>query len=214
MNVEETVAPDLCAQLVAENIAWQIERRVSPRRAMGQAVERSLERGAQGIRCEIAGRIGGAEIARREKVGPEGRVPLHTLRADIDYGVTAARTAYGNIGIKVWIYKGEVWPAKKQEDRDVWQELEEASHSRDRTEPAESPAAATAAAPAVTEAVAEVVAEATTASDAVGPVAPEHQTDEATPAEAEVPDAAGGADEPETAASAGAVEEASSNVDA
>jgi len=126
INVEETAQPDMCAQLVAENIAWQIERRTSPRRAMGQAMERALERGALGVRCEIAGRIGGAEIARREKMGPEGPVPLQTLRADIDYGITEAKTSYGNIGVKVWIYKGEILPPKKkEEERDVWQELEQ-----------------------------------------------------------------------------------------
>ncbi len=125
INVEETSQPDTCAQLVAENIAWQIERRVSPRRAMGQAMERASGRGALGVRCEIAGRINGAEIARREKMGPEGPVPLQTLRADIDYGVTEAKTSYGNIGVKVWIYKGEILPPKKKEERDVWEELEE-----------------------------------------------------------------------------------------
>ncbi|MCK4324589.1 MAG: 30S ribosomal protein S3 [Armatimonadetes bacterium] len=125
LNVEETSQPDTCAQLVADSIAWQIERRVSPRRAMGQALERALEHGAQGVRCEIAGRIGGAEIARREKMGPEGRVPLQSLRADIDFGTTEARTAYGNIGVKVWVYKGDVLPPKEEEGRDVWEELEE-----------------------------------------------------------------------------------------
>jgi len=124
VNVEETPEPDLCAQLIAENVAWQIERRVSPRRAMGQAIERALERGAQGVRCAIAGRIGGAEIARRESMGPEGRVPLHTLRADIDYGVTEARTGYGHIGIKVWVYRGDILPPQKKKEEDVWEELE------------------------------------------------------------------------------------------
>jgi len=125
VNVEETAQPDTCAQLLADNIAWQIERRVSPRRAMGQALERALECGARGVRCEIAGRIGGAEIARREKRGPEGPVPLQSLRADIDFGVTQARTAYGNIGVKVWVYKGDILPPKEEKKRDVWEELEE-----------------------------------------------------------------------------------------
>jgi len=133
VNVEETSQPDTCAQLVADSIAWQIERRVSPRRAMGQALERALEHGAQGVRCEIAGRIGGAEIARREKMGPEGPVPLQSLRADIDFGITEARTAYGNIGVKVWVYKGDILPPKEEEGRDVWEELVEAV---DEDEPA------------------------------------------------------------------------------
>ncbi len=124
VNVEELAAPDLCAQLVAENIAWQIERRVSPRRAMGQAMERTMAAGGEGVRCQIAGRIGGAEIARREAMGPEGRVPLHTLRADIDFGRAEAKPGYGNIGVKVWIYRGEILPPKKTEDEDVWAELE------------------------------------------------------------------------------------------
>ncbi len=161
VNVEETSQPDTCAQLVAESIAWQIERRVSPRRAMGQALERALEHGAQGVRCEIAGRIGGAEIARREKMGPEGPVPLQSLRADIDFGVTEARTAYGNIGVKVWVYKGDILPPKEEEERDVWEELEEEVGRIDHEEEVEKEegAAATteAAAAAQPEAEAEVM---------------------------------------------------------
>jgi len=151
VNVEETSQPDTCAQLVAESIAWQIERRVSPRRAMGQALERALEHGAQGVRCEIAGRIGGAEIARREKMGPEGPVPLQSLRADIDFGVTEARTAYGNIGVKVWLYKGDILPPKEEEEWDVWEELEEEAARIDhgeQVEKEEGTAAATEAASA------------------------------------------------------------------
>ena len=114
VNVEETKDPDINAQLVAENIARQIERRVSYRRAMKQAVDRAMRLGAQGIRMAISGRLGGAEIARSEAVGPEGRVPLHTLRADVEYGVAEAKTGYGNIGVKVWIYKGDILPPKKK----------------------------------------------------------------------------------------------------
>jgi len=95
------------AQLVAENIATQLERRVAFRRAMKKAVSIAIKFGAKGIRVEAAGRLGGAEIARDEKYR-EGRVPLHTLRADIDYGFYEARTTFGRIGVKVWIYKGEV----------------------------------------------------------------------------------------------------------
>ena len=115
VNVEETPQPDLCAQLVAENIAREIERRISPRRAMQQAIERAMGQGAQGMRCTISGRIRGAEIARSESMGPEGRVPLQTLRADIGYGLAEAHTGYGHIGVKVWIYNGEILPPQKGE---------------------------------------------------------------------------------------------------
>jgi small subunit ribosomal protein S3 len=114
VNVEETKDPDLNAQLVADNIARQIERRVSYRRAMRQAVDRSMRLGAGGIRCAVSGRLGGAEIARSESVGPEGRVPLHTLRADVEYGRAEAKTGYGHIGVKVWIYRGDILPPKKE----------------------------------------------------------------------------------------------------
>jgi len=111
INIVEVKVPDLDAQLVAENIAFQLERRVSFRRAMRQAQERTMRMGAEGIKVSVAGRLGGAEIARTEW-NPEGKVPLHTLRADIDYGFTEAKTTYGRIGVKVWIYKGEVLPEK------------------------------------------------------------------------------------------------------
>jgi small subunit ribosomal protein S3 len=98
------------AQLVAENIAQQLERRIAFRRAMKKAVQTSLKFGAKGIRVACAGRLGGSEMARYEWYR-EGRVPLHTLRADIDYGVAEAKTTYGKIGVKVWIMRGEVLPA-------------------------------------------------------------------------------------------------------
>jgi small subunit ribosomal protein S3 len=107
VNIVEIKQPDLDAQLVAENIAFQLERRISFRRAMKQAIQRTMRLGARGIKCAVAGRLGGAEIARSEWF-PEGSIPLHTLRADIDYGFAEARTTYGKIGVKVWIYKGEV----------------------------------------------------------------------------------------------------------
>ncbi|MGO0122800.1 30S ribosomal protein S3 [Desulfothermobacter acidiphilus] len=107
INIVEIKVPELDAQLVAENIASQIERRVAYRRAMRQAVARSLRMGAKGIKVEVSGRLAGAEIARTEWLR-EGRVPLHTLRADIDYGFAEAATTYGKIGVKVWIYKGDV----------------------------------------------------------------------------------------------------------
>lgn len=113
LNIVEVKKPELDAQLVAENVAAQLERRVSFRRAMKQAVNRTMRMGAEGIRIAIAGRLGGAEIARTEWYS-EGKVPLHTLRADIDYGFAEALTTYGKLGVKVWIYKGEVLPEAKE----------------------------------------------------------------------------------------------------
>lgn len=114
INIVEIKQPELDAQLVAENIAFQLERRVSFRRAMRQAQQRTLRFGAKGIKVAVAGRLGGAEIARTEW-NPEGNVPLHTLRADIDYGLAEAATTFGQIGVKVWIYKGEVLPQKAKQ---------------------------------------------------------------------------------------------------
>ena len=107
INIEEIRKPELDAQLVAESIAQQLERRIMFRRAMKRAVQNTMRIGAGGIRINVAGRLNGAEIARTEWYR-EGRVPLHTLRADIDYGVAEANTTYGIIGVKVWIFKGEV----------------------------------------------------------------------------------------------------------
>ncbi|MGI6120064.1 30S ribosomal protein S3 [Butyricicoccus intestinisimiae] len=112
VNIVEIKKPELDATLVAENVALQLEKRVSFRRAMKQTVGRSMRMGAQGIKIQCSGRLAGAEIARTEWYH-EGKVPLHTLRADIDYGFAEANTTYGKIGIKVWIYKGEILPAKK-----------------------------------------------------------------------------------------------------
>ncbi|HOB09140.1 MAG: 30S ribosomal protein S3 [Limnochordia bacterium] len=112
INIVEIKHPELDAQLVAENIAFQLERRVSFRRAMRQAQQRSLRLGAKGIKVMVSGRIAGAEIARTEW-HTEGNVPLHTLRADIDYGFAEAKTTFGQLGVKVWIYKGEVLPERK-----------------------------------------------------------------------------------------------------
>lgn len=107
VNIQEISQPDLDARLVAEGIASQLERRVMFRRAMKRAVQNSMRSGAQGIKVELSGRLGGAEIARTEWYR-EGRVPLHTLRADIDYALVRAETTYGTIGVKVWIFRGEV----------------------------------------------------------------------------------------------------------
>ncbi|MBT9176257.1 MAG: 30S ribosomal protein S3 [Firmicutes bacterium] len=109
VNIIEIKTPELNAQLVAENVAAQIEKRIAYRRAMRQVMGRTMRMGAKGIRVAIGGRLNGAEIARREWAR-EGTIPLHTLRADIDYGVATAHTAYGQIGVKVWIYKGEILP--------------------------------------------------------------------------------------------------------
>ncbi len=112
LNIQEIHQPELDAHLVARTIAEQIERRIAYRRAIKQAVFRTIQAGAKGIRISCAGRLGGAEIARRQTMH-QGRVPLHTLRADIDYGFTEARTTLGRIGVKVWIYKGDIHPEPK-----------------------------------------------------------------------------------------------------
>ena len=112
INIQEVRSPDTNAYLVAKSIAEQIQRRVSYRRAMKQAVSRAIQRGAKGIKVVVSGRLGGAEMSRRERE-VAGKVPLHTLRADIDYATAEALTTYGVIGIKVWIYKGDVLPEAK-----------------------------------------------------------------------------------------------------
>lgn len=115
INIAEIKNPELDAILVAESIAQQLERRIGFRRAMKQAIQRTMRAGAKGIKTVVSGRLGGAEIARSEGYS-EGTVPLHTLRADIDYGTAEAHTTYGRIGVKVWIYRGEVLPAAKKKD--------------------------------------------------------------------------------------------------
>lgn len=107
VNIVEVKSPDLDAQLVAENIATQLEKRISFRRAMKLAIGRAMKFGAKGIKTQVSGRLGGAEIARAEQYH-EGTIPLQTIRADIDYGFAEANTTYGKIGVKVWLYKGEV----------------------------------------------------------------------------------------------------------
>lgn len=113
INIAEVKQPELDATLVAENIAAQLEKRISFRRAMKQTVTRTMRMGAKGIKVMVGGRLGGAEIARSEGYR-EGSIPLHTLRADIDYGTAEAHTTYGRIGVKVWVYKGEVLPESKK----------------------------------------------------------------------------------------------------
>ena len=116
INIEEIRKPDLDAQLVADSVAQQLERRVMFRRAMKRVMQNAMRQGAQGIKVQVSGRLGGAEIARSERYH-EGRVPLHTLRADIDYATSEALTTYGIIGIKIWIFKGEVF--------DTWKKLKQ-----------------------------------------------------------------------------------------
>jgi len=113
LSVQEIRQPDLDAQLVAESIAGQLEKRIAYRRAMRQAVMRTMRSGAKGIKIRMAGRLGGAEMARSQ-TDKQGKIPLHTLRADIDYGTAEAMTTVGHVGIKVWIYKGEIMPGARK----------------------------------------------------------------------------------------------------
>ena len=139
INIIEVPVPDLDAKLVARNIAEQISGRVSFRRAMKKAVGNTMRLGALGIKVQCSGRLGGAEMARREWYR-EGRVPLHTLRADIDYGFVEARTTFGRIGVKVWIYKGDV-TGKRQDERAMPASLGSARSSRPRPPRAVKPGA-------------------------------------------------------------------------
>ncbi len=116
INIQEVKRAEVNAQLVAENVALQLERRVGFRRVMKKAVSSAMKLGAKGIKIGVSGRLGGGEMARHERYR-EGRVPLHTLRADIDYGLAEAKTTYGIIGVKVWIFKGEIYPTKEEDER-------------------------------------------------------------------------------------------------
>ena len=113
LNIMEIKAPDTNAQLVAENIAQQLEKRISFRRAMKQSMQRAMKAGAKGMKCSVGGRLGGADIARTEHYH-EGSIQLQTLRATIDYGFAEAKTTYGRLGVKVWIYKGQILPKAKK----------------------------------------------------------------------------------------------------
>lgn len=119
LEVEEIADPDLDAQLIAENIAGQLERRIAHGRAMKRAAAQAIRQGAEGVRIEAAGRLGGSEMARTEKVW-EGRVPRNTIRADLDFATAEATTTFGKIGVKVWVYKGEVLPQREPEATDVY----------------------------------------------------------------------------------------------
>jgi len=155
LNILEIRQPELDAYLVARTIAEQIERRIAYRRAMKQAMFRTTQAGAKGIKVSCSGRLGNAEIARRQTMH-EGQVPLHTLRADIDYGVTEARTALGRIGVKVWINKGEIVPEPKKLEAE---ELAEEMVAAPAVEPEETPAEPVTEATAATAAPEEKPAE-------------------------------------------------------
>ena len=146
LNVQEIRQPELDAYLVGRNIAEQLERRVAFRRAIRQTVMRTMQAGAVGIKVTISGRLGGADIARREKA-MEGRVPLHTLRADIDYAIAEAATEFGRIGIKVWIYKGDIVPEPRQvpQEEPVQENIAPIEVTVSGTEEAEAEEAAAAA---------------------------------------------------------------------
>jgi small subunit ribosomal protein S3 len=165
LNIQEVRQPELDAYLVARSVAEQIERRVAYRRAMKQAIFRTIQAGARGIKISCAGRLGNAEIARRQ-TSHQGQVPLHTLRADIDYGFTEAHTSLGRIGVKVWIYKGEILPEPKviEEETEPAGAVEEApvevAEAPPVTAAEEAPAAAEAPAEAVKEEKAEEAAKA------------------------------------------------------
>ena len=124
VNIQEIRTPELDAYLVARSVADQLERRVAFRRAVKQAVQRTMQRGAQGVRISVAGRLGGTEMSRRE-TETAGRVPRHTLRADIDYGLAEAHTTFGRIGVKTWIYKGDILPDEVEDEVEEPMEFQE-----------------------------------------------------------------------------------------
>ena len=120
VEVEEISQPDTDAQLIAENVAGQLQRRISHSRAMKRAIQQAMRQGVEGIRIEVSGRLGGSEMARKEKLW-DGRVPRNTIRADLQYGFSEAKTTFGRIGVKVWVYKGEILPQKAEfEATDVY----------------------------------------------------------------------------------------------
>ena len=147
VNINEVRVPEIEAPLVARAVAEQIERRVSHRRAIKQAALRAMQRGAQGVRIKISGRLGGADMSRKDQER-QGRVPLHTLKADVDYGTSEARTTLGRIGVKVWIYKGDII-SERTPPRTATAPAAEAAEEKPATEPA--PARAAAAGEAATE---------------------------------------------------------------
>ncbi|KAA3662276.1 MAG: 30S ribosomal protein S3 [Chloroflexi bacterium] len=119
LEVEEIAQPDTDAQLISENVGGQLQRRISHSRAMKRAIQNAMRQGVEGVRIEVSGRLGGSEMARKEKMW-DGRVPRNTIRADMDYGFSEAHTTFGRIGIKVWVYKGEILPQKSEAVMDVY----------------------------------------------------------------------------------------------
>ena len=186
LNVQEIRQPDLDAFLVARNVADQLQRRIAFRRALRQAVTRTMQAGAQGVKILCGGRLGGADIARREKA-MEGRVPLHTLRADIDYGLAEAATEFGRIGVKVWIYKGDIIRPSAAEE----EELENMPPIEVTLTAADETPARVAQAAVVTEGATSEVAEPERAPDLEGPATAateveEEDTSDASAEESEV----------------------------
>ncbi len=175
LTVEEVKRPELDAQLVADNIASQISRRISFRRAVRQAIIRTMKSGAEGCKVKVSGRLGGADIAHSETSrSPTGRVPLHTFRADVDYGLAEAKTTHGNIGVKVWIYKGEIIPDRKRRRFEEAREMAETpgvAPRRPRDGRAEPPAEAAEPDAEVAEPGAEVAEPAAQPEPAAEPVA-------------------------------------------
>ena len=207
LNIREIPQPELDAYLVARNVADQIERRLAYRRILNQTILRSMQAGAKGIKISCAGRLDGAEIARRVTMH-RGQVPLHTLRADIDYGFAEARTAMGRIGVKVWLYRGDVLPAPKEVEEEVITEYvgpameetpEEAVEAAPEAEIAvQAEAEAVAEAGLPTEAEAEAVAEAEPPTEAEEKPATRRRTRKVAPVEAKAEEAAGVEEKPAT----------------
>lgn len=133
VNISEIRQPELDAYLVARSVADQLQRRVAHRRAIKQAVQRTMQRGAKGVKIRVAGRLGGSEMSRNE-TEKEGRIPLHTLRADIDYGLAEAHTTFGRIGVKVWIYKGDILPPPRKSPVAEESQVDGAAHEQPETE--------------------------------------------------------------------------------
>jgi small subunit ribosomal protein S3 len=199
LNVQEIRQPELDAFLVARSVADQLERRIAYRRAIRQAVSRTVQAGAKGVKIVIAGRLGGADIARREKA-MEGRVPLHTLRADVDFAIAEAATDFGRIGVKVWLYHGDIIKEEKEPELEDITPIEVTLSPEESAaqEAAEAAAAATAAAAAVAAAAeAEAIAGVADASPSMAApaAAPEAPAPEAAPAPAPETEASAAADE-------------------
>ncbi len=157
VNINEVRVPEVEAPLVARSVAEQIERRVAHRRAIKQAALRAMQRGAQGVRIKISGRLGGADMSRKDQER-QGRVPLHTLKADVDYGTSEAKTTLGQIGVKVWIYKGDSQIERVRRRKEAPAAEEEATETEATTEKPAAEAAAPEAAPAAESPAAEVPA--------------------------------------------------------